>query len=206
MLLYLLDRLFELILRNRLLFWACALANLVGFVWGAAVWYGPMLAASPVWTWIFIPDCPLAALLGTIALFGLRRARRWPTFYALTAFACIHYGIWTIVFWLRQWAGAGVIEPFEAVLFVTHIGLLCEGVLVTTRIGDPGTAQRVAIISWFILALFVDYGLGYHPPLTSHVTFEFVLWLTVALTGSLSLALLVLPRRSARPAGMPATV
>jgi uncharacterized membrane protein YpjA len=119
--------LFEFILRTPIIFWCCVVANLIGAVWGAAVWYGPMLAASPLWAWPFIPDCPLAAFLGTIALFGMRAGRRWTLFYTLTAFACIHYGIWTLVFWLRQWTGSGVIDPFEMVLFVTHIGLLCEG-------------------------------------------------------------------------------
>lgn len=206
MILRLLNWGFDLILRNPLIFWACMVANLVGAVWGAAIWYGPMLAASPFWTWLFIPDCPLAALLGSIALFGMRGGRRWPLFYALTAFACIHYGIWTIVFWSRQWLGSGVAQPFEIVLFLTHIGLLCEGMLFAIRIGALTLAHRVAVIGWFVLAWYIDYGLGFHPPLTSHVSFEFVAWLTAALTGGLSLALLLLPRAMEQPARAPAVI
>jgi len=198
-----LHQLFEFILRTPIIFWSCVIANLIGAVWGAAVWYGPMLAASPLWAWLFIPDCPLAAFLGTIALFGMRAGRRWSFFYALTAFACIHYGIWTLAFWLRQWTGAGVIDPFEVVLFVTHIGLLCEGILFATRLGEVTVLQRVAVVGWFVLAFGVDYGLGYHPPLASHVTFDFIMWLTVALTGGLSIALLALPRRAAQPVRLP---
>jgi uncharacterized membrane protein YpjA len=197
--------LFEFILRTPIIFWCCVVANLIGAVWGAAVWYGPMLAASPLWAWPFIPDCPLAAFLGTIALFGMRAGRRWTLFYTLTAFACIHYGIWTLVFWLRQWTGSGVIDPFEMVLFVTHIGLLCEGVLFATRLGDVSFPQRLTVIGWFVLAFGVDYGLGYHPPLASHVTFDFIMWLTVALTGGLSIALLALPRTVAQPTRLSTT-
>ncbi|MGB9751789.1 DUF1405 domain-containing protein [Roseiflexus castenholzii] len=199
----LLHWLFDFILRTPIIFWICVIANLIGAVWGAAVWYGPMLAASPLWAWLFIPDCPLAAFLGTIALFGMRAGRRWSFFYALTAFACIHYGIWTLAFWLRQWTGAGVIDPFEVVLFVTHIGLLCEGILFATRLGEVTVLQRVAVVGWFVLAFGVDYGLGYHPPLASHVTFDFIMWLTVALTGGLSIAMLALPRRAAQPVRLP---
>jgi uncharacterized membrane protein YpjA len=197
--------LFEFILRTPIIFWGCVVANLIGAVWGAAVWYGPMLAASPLWAWPFIPDCPLAAFLGTIALFGMRAGRRWSSFYTLTAFACIHYGIWTLAFWLRQWTGSGVIDPFEIVLFVTHIGLLCEGILFATRLGDVSFPQRLAVIGWFVLAFGVDYGLGYHPPLASHVTFDFIMWLTVALTGGLSIALLALPRTGAQPTRLSTT-
>ena len=69
------------ILRNPLLFWAAVIANLLGTVIGGAVWYGPMILSSPIWALPFIPDCPLAALLGTIALAGpgadgLYRARQ----------------------------------------------------------------------------------------------------------------------------------
>lgn len=201
----LLEKVLNLILRNPLIFWSCMAANAVGVVWGGWVWYGPQLAAAPLWAWPFIPDCPLAAFLGTIALFGMRAGRRWSLFYALTAFACIHYGIWTLAFWLRQWTGSGVIDPFEVVLFVTHIGLLCEGILFATRLGDVSFPQRFAVIGWFVLAFGVDYGLGYHPPLASHVTFDFIMWLTVALTGGLSIALLALPRAGARPAPLPTT-
>jgi len=197
--------LFEFILRTPIIFWCCVVANLIGAVWGAAVWYGPMLAASPLWAWPFIPDCPLAAFLGTIALFGMRAGQRWTLFYTLTAFACIHYGIWTLVFWLRQWTGSGMIDPFEMVLFVTHVGLLCEGVLFATRLGDVSFPQRLTVIGWFVLAFGVDYGLGYHPPLASHVTFDFIMWLTVALTGGLSIALLALPRTGAQPTRLSTT-
>lgn len=152
--------LFEFILRTPIIFWSCVVANLIGAIWGAAVWYGPMLAASPLWAWPFIPDCPLAAFLGTIALLGMRAGRRWSWFYALTAFACIHYGIWTLAFWSRQWTGSGVIDPFEVVLFITHIGLLCEGVLFATRLGDVSFPQRFAVIGWFALAFASITGWG----------------------------------------------
>ncbi len=199
----LIDWTLNLILRNPLIFWAAMAANAVGVVWGGWVWYGPMLAASPAWAWPFIPDCPEAALWATVAFFGLRGSvsRRWGWFNAFAAFACIKYGLWTLAFWLRHWSEAGLVPgafPMELMLFVAHIGLTCEGLLLATRIGPLGLPARLAIIGWYAISIFVDYGLGFHPPLTYAVPLSFVLWLAVALTAALGVALMLLPAVSPR--------
>jgi len=184
----------DLILKNPLIFWACMLANTVGVVWGGWVWYGPMLAQSPAWAWLFIPDCPLAALWATVAFVGLRYGRRWGWFNAFAAFACIKYGLWTVAFWLRHWSEAGLVPgawPMEAMLFVAHIGLTCEGILLATRIGPMSLPARLSVIGWYALSIAVDYGLGFHPPLTYAVPEAYVLWLAAGLTALLGLALLV---------------
>jgi uncharacterized membrane protein YpjA len=194
----------NLIVSNPLLFWAAVVANLLGTLIGGVVWYGPMILNSPIWALPFIPDCPLAALLATIALFGIRAGRRWEWFNALAAFFCIKYGVWTIVFWLRQWSASGVILPVEALLFVTHIGLVCEGLLLVPQIGALALGRRVWVIAWFALSVFVDYALGFHPPLTSHVTREFIFWLAAVLTTLCGAGLLLLPRGNQRVATTPA--
>jgi len=181
------------ILRHPVIFWACVVANLIGAVFGGWFWYGPMLLASPLWAWPFIPDCPLAALLGAVALLALWAGKQWRWFYALTAFACIKYGIWTIAFWLRQWSGAGEAYPIEIMLFITHIGLLIEGLLFVPHISPLSLRARLGVIGWFGLSLFVDYGLGYYPPLSPFVSESFVMWLAIWLTGILSFVLLLLP-------------
>ncbi|HMQ31726.1 MAG TPA: DUF1405 domain-containing protein [Chloroflexaceae bacterium] len=196
----LIDRVYELILKSPPIFWACMFANAVGVVWGGWVWYGPQLAASPLWAWPFIPDCPAAALYATVAFLGLRYGRGWGWFNAFAAFACVKYGLWTVAFWLRHWAEAGFVGgywPMEAMLFVAHIGLTCEGVLLATRVGPLGLPERLGVIAWFALSVFVDYGLGFHPPLTYAVSEGFVFWLAATLTIALGAALLLLPGRAA---------
>lgn len=79
----------DFILRNPMIFWTCVITNGIGAVYGTIGWYGPMLAQSPLWAYPFIPDCPLAAAGGSVALLGLRAGKRWPFVYALVAFACI---------------------------------------------------------------------------------------------------------------------
>lgn len=182
-----------LILRQRIIFWICIVTNMVGVVVGTVWWYGPMLQQSPWWTWLFIPDCPLAALVATIALLALSTSRRWPTFNAFVTFACMKYGAWTILFWLRHWSSADAIYPIEVMLFVTHIGLFIEGLLFVPHIGPLVLPKRLAVLGWFVLSLVVDYGLGYHPPLTSYVPVTFVFWTASVLTTLLGIALLSLP-------------
>lgn len=192
-----------LINRYPLLFWACMAANLIGVVVGGWFWYGPLLVAAPLWAVPFIPDCPLAALLATIALLGLRYGRSWGWFHALAAFSCIKYGLWTMAFWLRHWSGGGQIEVIGVTMFITHIGLFCEGLLLLPHIAPLAFWKRLAVIGVFVLSVYVDYGLvGYavrtfgfpfYPPLTEQVPMLFAFQVAAGLTALLGLGLLALP-------------
>lgn len=200
----LLNWVLDIILRNPLLFWACVIVNFLGALYGVFVWYRPALDAAPPWAWIFIPVCPLAALAGSGALLGLRYHQRWPAYYALTALACIKWGIWTLLFWSRQWIGSGVINPMEVALFIAHIGLICEGILFVPRIGPLSTAGKLAVLGWFWFSFYVHYGLGFYPPLTSHVSEPYILWLSTVLLVVLSAGLVALPMRALHtPVGAP---
>ncbi len=198
------------ILRDPLIFWACCITNLIGAVGGSLLWYGGMLQFAPLWAWLFIPDCPLAALLGSISLLALRLHRRWSFLYALTAFACIKYGIWTLVFWLRGWSGSGDIHLLDSIMFVTHIGLTIEGLLFIPWIGPLHLPGRLMVVGWFVLSLIVDYGMTsysrfyygmpFHPPMWEpYVQASFMGWTAALLTTLLGVGLLLLPYRAAHP-------
>lgn len=190
----------DLILRQPILFWTAFIINVVGVVWGIFLWYWPMLISSPLWTIPFIPDCPEAALFWCIAAIGLWMGKRWPAFTAFTAFACIKYGFWTLFFWSRHWMGGAPVEFMEVVLFLSHIGLICEGILLLPYIGSISLGKRLAIIAWFVFSIFVDYGLGYHPPMTAYVTSQYASWVAVILTTLLGVGLLCWPyQQLARP-------
>jgi len=189
----LLQRVLDTIVRVPLLLWGCVAANLVGVWFGLIIWYGPMLLRSPAWSLPFIPDCPLAALLGTVALLGVWKHQRWPFFYALTAFACLKYGAWTLGFWLYYWSDAGIISPLSLLMFITHIGLSIEGLLFVPHIRPLSLPRRMVVVGWFALSIYVDYGLGYYPPLGGYVPVGFAFWLAVVLTTLLGLGLLLLP-------------
>jgi uncharacterized membrane protein YpjA len=194
----LLDDMLALIVRRPALLWLAVVANLLGAVIGGIYWYGPMLLRSPWWSWVFIPDCPLAALLGAIVLLLYRSGRAPQWLIALTAFACIKYGTWTILFWIRQWSGAGAAYPVELLLFITHIGLLAEGVLFSRAITPAQPATGVLVSLFFTASVVVDYGLGFHPPLVSHVSRTDAFAAAALLTALLSIALWRATRRPAR--------
>lgn len=193
----------DFILGNPLVFWAAMTANLLGAVVGTVWWYGPMLLQSPLWAYPFIPDCPLAAFVATVAFFGLRAGKRWTFFNALVAFGCIKYGLWTQAFWLKHWSAGGLIEPISIGLFITHIGLFCEGVLLLTTIAPLGLAGRLGVTGWYLLSILVDYGLGYYPPLTPQVPVEYAFGVASALVALISLVLFLLPR--SQPGTSPAS-
>lgn len=196
----------DAIMRNPLLFWSCVIANLLGAVIGGIYWYGPMLWRSPFWALPFIPDCPLAALLGSIVLLSLRANQQWRFFAAFTAFACLKYGAWTMAFWLRNWSAGGPIEPIAMMLFVTHIGLFIEGLLFVPLIGPLSLPKRLGVIAWYALSIVVDYGLAryafayygfpFYPPLTPFVSVDFVFWAATVMTTALGVGLLLLPREA----------
>lgn len=191
---WMLDWVYNVVLRHPVIFWACMAANMVGVVWGGWIWYGPQLAQAPLWAWPFIPDCPAAALYATVAFVALRYGRAQSWFTAFAAFACVKYGLWTVAFWLRHWSEAGFVAgywPLEVMLFVAHIGLTCEGLILATRVGPLGLPARLGVAGWFALSVFVDYALGHHPPLTYAVPQEFAFGVAAALTAALGAGMLL---------------
>lgn len=195
------------VVNTPLLFWAVLGANLVGAIVGGWFWYGPMLWESPLWSMPFVPDCPLAALLFAVALLALNyrptstTQRGWQVYYAFTAFACLKYGLWTVGFWVEDWSSGGPVEPVSLMLFSSHVGLFVQGLVLLPFIGRLALHWRAAIVGWFALAVFVDYGLGFHPPLGMFVSPTFAGWLAGSLTLVLGTGWLLLPGMRPQPAG-----
>lgn len=185
------------------LFWAVFIANLFGAVVGGIYWYGPMLITTPLIFYLFVPDCPLSALLFAIALLGIKYNRRWYLFYTLTAFACVKYGLWTVGYWMHDWGNGGMVEPISVMLFLSHVGLFVQGLLLLPYATRASLLGRIAVILWFMLSIYVDYQLRYHPPLGPHVSQDYAMWLAGGLTAMLGTGLLLLPRRSAIAATPP---
>ncbi len=186
------------------LFWAVILANLLGAVVGGIYWYGPMLITTPLLFSLFVPDCPLSALLFAIALLGIKHNRRWYLCYTLTAFACLKYGLWTVGYWMNDWGNGGAVEPISVMLFVTHIGLFVQGLLLLPYATRTGIVGRMTVILWFVISVYVDYEMRYHPPLGPNVSQNYAMWLAGGLTALLGTGLLLLPRRAAAAPAPPA--
>ena len=165
-----LRRLFEIITGIPLIFWACVFFDVLGFVIGTVIWYGPQLQRAPFWAWLFIPDCPLAALLAIIAYLRLRYGYAPDWFTALASVSCIKYGIWTVIFWSTKWAATGEYLPIEIGLVVVHLALMFQGVLLWPALMTVPVPMRLMAVAWLALSVYVDYGHGFHPALDPSIT------------------------------------
>lgn len=144
------------------------------------------------------------ALLGvfcwTMLLFGslFHRAPNW--LLAIAAFGNIKYGVWTVSAWIVYWrttsmvTGAPHFSPDSIAMTTTHLGMIVQGLLLLTYFKPTRIAALVSLL-WFALSDFVDYGLGYFPPINQYISLPFMQWSTIAMTILLTLWLLWLSSR-----------
>ena len=167
--------------------------DVFSFVAGCLFWYGSQLPQTPWWAWVFVPDCPLFALLGGIALIGLLTGRRFSLFESIVAMGSIKYAIWTIVAWVLYYAEARTMPFVGIVMIVSHIGLAVQGLFILSFLRLD---VRVALLSgaWFLLSDYMDYGLGFHPGVPSAASLPWMQWHTIVVTIGLTLAFLWMTR------------
>jgi uncharacterized membrane protein YpjA len=167
---YWLRQLMQLINAIPAIFWLCMAVDFGGFLIGAIIWYGPQLAAAPWWAWLFIPDCPLAALYGMITFIRLRQGHAPDWLTALASLACIKYGFWTVIFWGTKWAATGEYLPLEIGLVIVHLAMAGQGLLLWPALMNVAKSVRFGAIAWLALSVYVDYGFGHYPALAYPIT------------------------------------
>jgi uncharacterized membrane protein YpjA len=163
------------VIREPILAYGLALANLLGFVIGTVFWYGDFFITyqPPLWTYPFIPDCPLAAGIFAVALILIHRQKSSNFVNQLAAIFNIKYGTWTMTFWLLYWARTGDYNFVAVLMFVTHLGLTVQGLVIMQYLHKPSWRDTVIILIWFVASDIVDYspiapgrnGYGWYPPL-----------------------------------------
>lgn len=191
-----LRRLMAFINEVPVIFWACMLADLLGFVVGAVIWYGPQLLQAPWWAWPFIPDCPLAGLFGMIAFIRLRQGAAPDWFTALASLSCIKYGVWTVLFWGTKWMNTGEYLPLEVALVIVHVALAGQGLLLLPALLEVPLSMRFVAVAWLALSVFVDYTFGHHPALVASVSPSMAGSWAATITALLALAMWMLQVRS----------
>ena len=192
---YWLRQLMQLINAVPAIFWLCMAVDFGGFVIGTIFWYGPQLAAAPWWAWLFIPDCPLAALYGMIAFIRLRQGHAPDWLAALASLACIKYGICTVIFWGTKWAATGEYLLLEIGLVIVHLAMAGQGLLLWPALVNVAKSIRLGAIAWLALSIYVDYGFDHYPALAYPITpTQAGTWATV-ITLALAVAMVVLTYR-----------
>lgn len=141
--------------------------NVVGAVWGV-FWYWPQLVSTPWYLLLFVPDCPLQALIFAIFLmiYPLRASVTTASqdfLVWLAVLGAIKYGIWTEII-LGQAIAADGYSPDILMLFVSHLGMTLEGLIYF-----PQRCRRflpiLAVGLWFAANDGADYLLNTHPTL-----------------------------------------
>jgi uncharacterized membrane protein YpjA len=160
------------------LFWFIVLSNLGGAAYGFVLYYGEQLLSTNPLLWLFVPDCPLYALLFALAF--LARGNPRPRIvervtgrsldvsfvWFLGFLGAMKYGFWT-VFVLSAYSGFYFTPAsgfMYSVLFVAHLFLLFETILLVGRIRVRKWFLPAGIV-WFLANDLSDYLLGTHPPL-----------------------------------------
>jgi uncharacterized membrane protein YpjA len=163
---------------------AIILIGLVGGVAGFIYWYGPTFSSYPVWQWVFIPDCPLFAVLFALALGLILLNRNWPLYNALVAFGLIKYGTWTVVYWIAYWINTqGRFTTESIVMAASHLGMILEGLFLLSSL-RMNWRTVVASALWFGLSDWMDYGpFKTFPPIDVRIVpLGLMQWHTIGMT------------------------
>lgn len=147
--------------RSRSWWWVLFLVNLAGTVYGM-YWYWDQLAATPIYYWLFTPDCPLASLYftGTIGLWLAGWRSRW--FEAVSFVTSAYFGVWTVTVILQYFIVHSTFDWPNFMLLASHVGLGLEGFLFlwVYRL----RLRHLALASgWILLQWYFDYYQGTHP-------------------------------------------
>ena len=163
------------VIHEPFLAYSLVIANTLGFFIGTVFWYGQFFVEfnPPLWAYPFIPDCPLAAGVFAVALFLLHRDKSNNLLNQFAAVFNIKYGTWTMSFWLLYWARTGDYDFVSVLMFVTHLGLTIQGLLILQYLHKPSLRDSLIVLIWFVTSDLVDYmpiaasrdGYGWYPPL-----------------------------------------
>ncbi len=182
-----------------ILFWFIVIANLGGFVYGTFFYYPIQLLSTNPLLWIFVPDCPLAALLiglaflsrcGSLNLSFLhpfsKRGTDLSWFWFLAFVMAMKYGFWT-VFVLSAYPSFYFTPSSSllySILFASHVFLFFETFLLVGKI-RPRVWFLLPALGFLLANDLSDYLLGTHPPLPETALgfmFPATLFMTLAFT------------------------
>lgn len=136
--------------------------------------YIPQLSATPVWLWVFTPDCPAGWLLFALAYVNKNNTLRFFAFVA-----GVKYAVWTLATQVFYWYYFIQVPLWMFAVVATHIILLVEVFLLKPRFS---WSMAVPTFAFFALADVSDYILGTWPWLPSAQYILPLAWTAVVLT------------------------
>lgn len=153
----------------RFFLWFLLWVNIVGAVFGYN-WYAWQLSQLPVLTWIVVFDSPLS-VTGVALVAWLRlRGRIHPWLELWSALAVIKYGAWAALLWIASWSTGIAVTAFDLFgLFLTHIGMVLQGLVLLRYIPPVPLAHAGAVLLWFFVNDYFDYVHRLHPLIPAHL-------------------------------------
>ncbi|MCD1293628.1 DUF1405 domain-containing protein [Methanocella sp. CWC-04] len=152
----------DAIYRDRRLLAAIIVINIAGSLFGA-YYYWEQLMMTPVYLWIFVPDCPLYTLFMIFALLLIIMGKPSDTFNAITSVGLSMYGTWTVLVLL--YFSEIYFRPANSLLssamLISHIGMALECVLLLPYLKNVKTVSWVVAGAWFLVQTIVDYFLWF---------------------------------------------
>ncbi len=164
------------------------------------LWVAAVIAVG-VWLSTYLPGVSsgwaqqgaMFALLSWSLLVVAIWFRQLPAWLlAIIAFGQIKYGIWTITAWLLYWRSTAELLgaphfSFDSIsMTIAHIGLLGQGLFLLAYF-RPTRVATLAVLIWFGVSDFMDYGLGFYPAIPEQlISLQFIQWSTITVTLVLS--------------------
>jgi len=175
------------------------LINLIAALYGFVFFYGSQFLSTPIHLWLFVPDCPLYALLAAIALAGFYFGKKNDLFNSIVFIGLLKYGFWTVFVLANfQWFYfAPETSMMYSTLFIAHLGLFLEAFLFIGHIKLNKLFLGISF-AWFLLNDFIDYLLAVHPPIPLS-EINFIFQATLAMTFAFVLIAFLLLKRIRKP-------
>ncbi|MFH1695079.1 MAG: DUF1405 domain-containing protein [Candidatus Micrarchaeota archaeon] len=157
------------IFSSKKLMYFLILANLIGAVYGFVFYYGKQFLETPLYLWLFVPDCPLFSLFFAICLLLILLKKENSFFFFLSLAGALKYGFWTVFVLLFFNEFYFTPENFlvYSVLLISHIFLFIESFLLIKKIKFKFYFFLLSLL-FFIANDLSDYFLNTRPglPLT----------------------------------------
>ena len=144
------------IFENKVFLYLLALINLVAGIYSLS-FYSAQLSVSNPLIWVFIADCPLAAILFALNIFLIARGIKLPWLCFLSIMANVKFGVWTIFVLIESNA---VFSLWW--IAVAHVLLLIETVVLLGLFKFRVKHVLFALVL-FSIGDYFDYVLGTHP-------------------------------------------
>ncbi|MFH1895480.1 MAG: DUF1405 domain-containing protein [archaeon] len=167
------------IFSSKKLMYFLILANLIGALYGFIFYYGKQFFITPIYLWLFVPDCPLFSLMMAVSFFLILIKKQNSFVFFFSLVGALKYGFWTVfvLLFFRGYYFTPENSLMYSVLLVAHVFLFFESFLLAKKIKFR-LVYLIPVFVFFFANDLSDYFLLTHPSLPSS-ELNFMLYFTL---------------------------